>query len=491
MASHKILMVSSEAGPYARTGGLGDVLGALPGDLARQGHEIKVVVPGYGTIDRKQFGISRHGRPFAVKIDGNVVSTMLERAEPAKSGAEYLFVDNQAFFGRPEFYVDPKTGEDYVDNDLRFAFFARATLEAMKAIDWRPDVIHAHDWQAALVVVLLKSVYKDDPFFADCKTVFTIHNLGYQGLFEEKRYKKLGLPEELMYAMTGALEFYEKSNFLKGGLILADKITTVSERYAEEIQSDDEFGCGLEGVLADRSEDLIGIVNGVDYALWSPQKDKKIPSKFNLSNLSGKRTCKVELMGKAGLPIRDKVPLVGMVTRLTSQKGVDLLVEAAEEVFDMDLQMIILGNGDEEYHEALKQLEVEYPDRLKVYLEFNDELAHSIVAGSDIYLMPSKYEPCGLNQLYALKYGTVPVVRKVGGLADTVVDYDADTGTGTGFVFEEYTAEAFVEGLKRAVELFKRRQLWVKLLKAGMRQDYSWKSSASKYSALYDSLIEG
>ncbi len=489
MAFHKILMVSSEAGPYARTGGLGDVLGALPGELARQGHQVKVVVPGYGTIDRKRFGISRYGKPFAVKIDGNVVSTMLERAEVAKNGAEYLFVDNQAFFGRPEFYIDPKTGDDYVDNDLRFAFFARAALQAMKAINWRPDVIHAHDWQAALIVVLLKSVYKDDPFFADCKTVFTIHNLGYQGLFEAERFEKLGLPEELMYAMTGALEFYEKTNFLKGGVMLADKVTTVSEQYAEEIQSDDEFGCGLEGVLSDRSEDLTGIINGVDYTLWSPQKDKKTPSKFNLSNLSGKRTCKVELMGKAGLPIRDKVPLVGMVTRLTSQKGVDLLVEAAEDVFDMSLQLIILGTGDEEYHKALKELEAEYPDRLKVYLEFNDELAHSIVAGSDIYLMPSKYEPCGLNQLYALKYGTVPVVRKVGGLADTVVDYDADSGTGTGFVFEEYTAEAFVEGLERAVELFKRRQLWVKLLKAGMRQDYSWTSSASRYSALYDSVV--
>ncbi|MBU0983150.1 MAG: glycogen/starch synthase, partial [candidate division Zixibacteria bacterium] len=315
------------------------------------------------------------------------------------------------------------------------------------------------------------------------------HNLGYQGLFDGDRFPRLGLPESMMTGMTGAMEFYKRSNFLKAGIVLADKVTTVSEQYAREIQSGEEFGFGLEGVLTNRAGDLHGIVNGVDYAVWAPSRDKHLPYRYNLSNLSGKRMTKVELLGKAGLPVRDKVPLVGIITRMASQKGMDLIIDGADELLSMNLQMIALGTGDKEYQDALKVLEAKYPDQLKVYLAFDDALAHRIEAGSDIFLMPSRYEPCGLNQMYSLKYGTVPVVRRVGGLADTVVDYDPTTGEGTGFVFDEYTSEAMLAAVRRAVTLYARRQKWVKLMKAGMRQDYSWTRSAGKYVKLYESIV--
>jgi len=488
MEKLKILMVASEAGPFVRTGGLGDVMAALPTALAGLGHEVKVFLPRYGEIDEKLHHLQPLGKFVAVSHAGEMVEAPVLKAARSRHGVEHYFVGHDEYFVRPELYRDPDTGEDYSDNHLRFAFFGRAVLQTVKVLDWSPDIVHVHDWQAALVPVYLKTLYANDPHLGTARSVLTIHNLGYQGVFEKECFADLGLPEELFYAMTGALEFFGRVNFLKGGITLADKITTVSERYAREIQEGEEFGFGLEGVLQDRSEDIRGIVNGVDYSLWSPSRDNHIPKKYGMSNLSGKRTCRVELMNRAGLPLRDGVPVVGLITRLTDQKGINLLTEAADEVFAMNLQMIILGTGDEEYHEKLRQLEAKYPDKLKVYLEFNDSLAHQIQAGADMFLMPSRYEPCGLNQMYALKYGTVPVVREVGGLADTVVDYDARAGQGTGFVFREYTSQAMVGALRRAVGVFAGRRKWGKLIKAGMSQDYSWGRSARGYSELFETV---
>jgi starch synthase len=430
-------------------------------------------------------------RSIAV-LDGDAMNNAsVERAGEPPPGVDVLFVGNAEDFGRMAPYVDPKTGVDYEDNDRRFAFFCRAALEVVRQLEWPPDVVHVHDWQAALIPAYLSLPEVRSPFFDGTRTVLTIHNLGYQGLFEAERFADLGLPEEMFYAATGALEFFDKVNFLKGGIMLADKITTVSEKYAEEIKASEEFGCGLEGVLADRGADVCGILNGADYSIWSPKTDKLIPHRYGLSNLSGKRMARVELLRKAGLPLREKHPVVGMVTRLASQKGLDLVVEAAKGIFALDLQMIILGTGDEEYHLRLSELEKQYPDKLKVYLEFNDALAHEIQAGVDIFLMPSRYEPCGLNQLYALKYGTVPLVRSVGGLADTVVDYDPESLEGTGFVFSEYDADAMLGTLTRAVALFQKRQAWIKLMKNGMRQDFSWDASADRYTSLYEALTNG
>ena len=486
----RILMAASEAGPYVRTGGLGDVIGALPAALASLGHEVKVVLPRYAGIDGSAHRFSLLIDSITLPDGAGSTHSSVERAGDSPAGAEYLFVGNDDYFGRSEPYIDPRTGCDYDDNDRRFAFLSGAVFEIARALDWRPDIIHAHDWQAALVPVYLRARHRSEDFFRRTRSVMTIHNLGYQGLFEGERFAELDLPDELSYAETGALELFGRVNFLKGGIALADKITTVSERYADEIQTGDEFGCGLEGVLAGRTDDLSGIVNGVDYSIWSPRTDQCIPYHYSLSNLSGKRMSKVELVRRAGLPFREQTPLVGMVTRLASQKGIDLVIAGAEKLFALDIQVVVLGTGEEEYHLRLRELEQQYPDKLRVYLEFNDALAHWIQAGSDIFLMPSRYEPCGLNQMYALKYGTVPVVRAVGGLADTVTDYDCDSDKRTGFVFTDYDPDAMIGALERATRVFRKRRDWIKLMKTGMRLDFSWQVSAARYASLFESLTQ-
>lgn len=473
-------MASPEAGPFARTGGLGDVMAALPDALARLGHEVKVFLPAYGNIDRTRHNVSDTGLTVEIPHNGRTEVATLSRAR-LTGGAEYYFIGHDDYFDREAYYLDPDTGKDYPDNDLRFAFFSRAVIETARKLELTPDIIHVHDWQAALISVYLKTIYADDPLFAATRTVLTIHNLGYQGLFDGDRFKRLDLPPELFYAATGALEYYTQVNFLKGGIVTADKITTVSRKYAEEIISGNEFGCGLEGVLKDRSEDLVGILNGVDYTTWSPSRDRLIPFRYRPTNLSGKKATKVELMREAGLPLRDRVPLVAVISRLADQKGIDLIAKAADGLFALGLQMIILGTGEEKYHRLLTELQERYPDQLKLYLKFDDRLAHTIEAGADIFLMPSRYEPCGLNQMYSLKYGTVPVVRKTGGLADTVSDYDINTGEGTGFVFDEYRPEAMLIAVARAVKVFGRRTAWSGIMKAGMALDFSWQRAALAY----------
>lgn len=486
MEGLKILFAASEAAPFARTGGLGDVIGALPQALAKLGHTVRVFMPGYSASG--DTGGKRNAVKADLRVDNQTQSVTATRLT-TRSSVSYWFVENDEFFARPGLYQDPRTGEDYPDNIKRFSFFCRSVLKLCEADGWVPDVIHVHDWQAGLIPVYLKNGYVKGSPLSDVPVVLTIHNLGYQGVFERNEFSSLELPAELMYAMTGSLEFYGKVNLLKGGIVCADAITTVSRTYAREIQADETYGFGLEGVLKDRSADITGIVNGVDYTVWSPSRDKLIPYRYNMANLSGKRANKVELMNLSGLPLREKTPLVGMVTRLTAQKGLDLVLEVADQLFDLDLQMVILGTGDPKIEEALLKLAQKYPTQLKVYTKFDNHLAHLIEAGADVFLMPSKYEPCGLNQLYSLKYGTVPVVRATGGLADTVAPYDPDDQTGTGFVFEGYESEELLEQMAAAVELYPKRRRWVKLMKNGMKKDFSWKASASHYEQLYGSLV--
>ena len=487
MNSLTIVMAGSEVAGFARTGGLGDVLGALPKQLAKLGHAVKLFMPYYSDIDLTNPRITMLDVTLPVMIGDQEFPMSIGRQASARSGPEIYFLYNEELFDRPDLYRDPETGRDYVDNDLRFAFFSRGVIETVRYLGIHPDIVHCHDWQSGLIPVYLKTLYANDPVFADAKTVLTIHNLGYQGVFPAERFPTLGLPEKEFYAMTGSLEFYGKVNFLKGAIVHADKLTTVSDQYAKEIQTA-EFGCGLNGVLSNRAKDLSGILNGVDYSIWSPSRDKEVPFRFHPANLSGKRMTKVELMNEAGLPLRDHAPLVGIVSRLADQKGFDLIEEAAERLFAMDIQMIVLGTGDDHYHELFTELETKYPDKLKVYLAFDNALSHKIEAAADIFLMPSRYEPCGLNQMYSLKYGTVPVVRNVGGLADTVRNFDPSTGKGTGFVFSEYTADAMIEALERAVALYPRRRAWTQLMKHGMKEDFSWKRSAQRYGDLFFSL---
>lgn len=481
----KILIASSEIFPFAKTGGLADVSGFLPGVIAGLGHEVKTIMPRYDSIPNELLSAARHDKSLNIKLDGITHRLDLYRQTDMVTLSEQLFIANDHFFGRAGIYQDPATQKDYPDNDERFLFFCRGILESLKCIDWQPDIIHANDWQTALLPSFLATSEADDDFYADTATLFTIHNLAYQGLFPAKTFTKLNLAEEL-FSPTGPFEFYKKTNYLKSAIWYADIINTVSDRYAQEIQSDPEYGCGLEGVLKSRSKDLHGIVNGVDYDEWSPEKDKYIPFKYSRLQLSGKRNNKVELVNRVGLPMRDHVPLIGIISRLADQKGFDLIEEAADELLSLDLQLVILGTGDKKYHTLLKQLQTKYPDKCAAILNYDNDLAHLIEAGADMFLMPSRYEPCGLNQLYSLKYGTVPIVRKTGGLADTIEDFDPVTKEGTGFVFEKYDADEMIAAIKRALAIFPKKRIWRTIAKAGMKKDFSWNRSAQKYINLYN-----
>lgn len=475
--------------PFVKTGGLGDVVGALPKAMASQGHEVRVFIPHYDDLDLGTLRAKSVQCQVQVSIGGKNYPVSLRVINFARKGVSIYLIGNRHFFSRDGIYTDSDTGKDFTDNDERFIFFSRAVLAVLQDLDFRPDIVHAHDWQTALLPVFLKTSYADDPFFGGIHTVLTVHNLAYQGKFDAVRFSLLDLNDELLLPATGALEFYGDVNFLKAGLIYADHITTVSRQYAEEIQTP-EFGCGLDGVLTERRKNLTGILNGVDYSIWSPSIDSKTYARYHINNLSGKRTNKVEFLGDAGLPIRDKVPLIGIISRLEDQKGWDLIAAAADHLMEMNVQMAVVGTGQPEYHELLNQLQMEHPDKFRCWLKFDDILAHRIEAASDIFLMPSRFEPCGLNQLYSLKYGTVPIVRKVGGLADTIVDYDPATAKGNGFVFEEATSESMLEAVERAVNLFGRKRAWTKVMKAGMRQDFSWNRSAKTYLGIFQQLIK-
>ncbi len=487
----KILIASPEVVPFAKTGGLADVCGALPKALAKLGHQVKVILPKYRTVDEKKFKLSEVKADVPLIPVGNKnVKIAVRSYNPPSPEAEYLFMVNDEYYDREELYKDRSTGFDYEDNDERFILFARGTLEILKAMGWQPDIIHANDWQSALIGAYLKTLYAGDPFFKQTATVFSIHNLAYQGNFPKRIFDKIGVSKDLFYP-TSPFEFWGNVNFMKAGISYADVINTVSETYAVEIQSSSEFGHGLEGVLRTRNADLYGIINGIDYDVWSPEEDKLISYNYSLDDLSGKRKNKELLLKLCNLPpsTRD-VPLIGIISRLADQKGFDLLAQIANELLALDLQMVILGTGDERYHRLLKKMSVKYPKKISVNLRFDNPLAHLIEAGSDMFLMPSRYEPCGLNQLYSLKYGTVPIVRKTGGLADTIENYDPQTGQGTGFVFKNYDASELLHTIKLALKVYEDKNAWTKLMRNGMKKDFSWEASAKKYVEMYQKAIQ-
>ncbi|HEX2896952.1 MAG TPA: glycogen synthase GlgA [candidate division Zixibacteria bacterium] len=483
----KILLAGSEMAPLVKTGGLGDVLGALPKALAELGNEVAVCIPSYSKDIEKKFSGQRVAAEGVVNIGGDNKSYQIYETEIPQTPFKTFLIKNEEYFGRHGLYVDPKTGKNFEDNDLRFSFFCKVIIDFLQKINWRPDIVHAHDWQAALLPVYIRVTEKENQFFSKTKTVLTIHNMAYQGKFPKSRYHLLKLPEELHYA-TAPLEYFGETNFLKGGISFADKVTTVSETYAREIQG--PLGSGLEGVLKQRAKDVVGILNGVDYSVWSPEKDRLIPYRFRTGNMSGKKKDKIELLKTFGWPVAEGVPLVGMVSRLVEQKGLNLIIEGAKKIFALDLQLVILGSGDKKIERELKWLETEYPNKMKVFLKFDEKLAHQIEAGADMYLMPSLFEPCGLNQMYSLKYGTPPIVHKTGGLVDTVADHDLKTDTGTGLVFEKFTVDSMVDAISRAVELYSKKRKWSRLVKNGMSQDFSWNSSAKKYHNLFESLVK-
>ena len=482
----RVLYLSTEVAPFAKTGGLADVASALPKALFEQGHDVRVMMPKYGNISERRYTLREVIRlkdiPIQVGSHKHIVSA--KSAFLPETKVQVYFLDYKPYFERPDYYVDSATGEDFPDNAQRFFLFCKAVLETIKLLHWEPHIIHCNDWQTALVPWLLKNLYHEDPFFAKAITVLSIHNLAFQGGFSPDLLPELGLPENLALPSSD-LEFYGKINFLKAGIRSADLITTVSPTYAEEIQTDPEVGCGLQGLLLERKDELCGILNGVDYGVWNPEKDTLIPAKYSAITLTEKAKNKKALAKEAGLPFDAQVPIIGMISRLTNQKGFDLIMAAADDLVKQQVQIVILGTGDPQYHKMMEKVRKSHPAQIALFLKIDDRLAHLIEAGSDMFLMPSLYEPCGLNQLYSLKYGTIPIVRKTGGLADTIVDADADPVNGNGFVFAEYKPKAMVDAVHRAVAAFKDEKGWQKLIRRCMKQDFSWQIAADKYIKLY------
>jgi starch synthase len=477
----KIVITASECVPFAKSGGLADVIGALPKVIKKKSHDVRVIIPKYKKIDDKKFALKSLGK-FPVPMGWYDVQTA-ELKYTVLNDVTFYFIANDQYFNREEMY---RTGDgDYPDNAERFIFFSKAVLEALKVINFKPDVIHCNDWQTGLIPAYLKTSYKYDTFFLNTATLYTIHNLAYQGVYEKDVLPLTGIGWEEF--TQEKLEYWDKISFMKAGLVYADIINTVSVTYSKEIQASEEYGRGMEGVLNSRSKDLYGVINGVDYDDWDPAKDKFLASNYSLKNaVIGKEKCKKDLLKETGLSGGKDVPVIGMITRLDPQKGLDILALAMKEIVKLDIQFILLGKGDDIYHELFKKIQQKYPRKVSVNFTFNDPLAHKIYAGSDIFLMPSHFEPCGLGQLISFKYGTLPIVYKTGGLADTVIDYNEKTQKGNGFVFDEYTPQELVKTVKRALDVYnKNKKDWTKLIERAMSGDFSWNDSAVKYLDLY------
>jgi starch synthase len=465
-------MVSSEAAPLAKTGGLADVVGALPAALREYGDEVAVVIPRYGSIESKN--ARRVFDHMAVHFGPDRYDVAIWQAPE-----EYplYMVDCPPLFDREGFYGE--AGVDYPDNHVRFAVFARAALGVARGL-FPPDIFHCHDWQSGLVPAYLHTTFAADPTFLGTRTLFTIHNLGYQGLFPAAILPEVGLDEAVNH--PGGMEFFGRISYIKGGIAYADRLSTVSPTYAREIQTP-EYGFGLDGILRARAGVLSGILNGADHREWSPGADPLIPAPYSVDDLSGKAICKRELLAELGLPQEAVgLPLLGVISRFTPQKGTDLLVETAAQIVAEGACLVVLGTGDPEFEEAFRLRAAEHPGRIVVRIGFDNALAHRIEAGADMFLMPSRYEPCGLSQIYSLRYGTVPVVRATGGLDDTIEE-------GTGFKFAEYSGEALLEAVRKAVGVYSDQDTWREMMRRGMQQDFSWKTSAGAYSALYRELL--
>jgi len=475
----KIVFASSEVTPFAKTGGLADVSASLPSAMASLGHQVRIVIPMYRSVMEGNFKLELMESSIEIPYRGQLLKAKVYHSKIGPNLLIY-FIRRDEFFDRSGLYRLPEG--DYFDNPDRFIFFSRGLLHLSKLIGFQPDIIHCNDWQTSLIPVYLKSLYQDDPFFRFTRTIFTIHNLAYQGVFPKEYMDVSGLPWEL-FSIKG-LEYYGKMNFMKGGIMLADIISTVSERYAQEIRTP-EFGYGLDGVLRDRSGDIYGVLNGVDYSEWNPETDPHIAANYSAKDLSGKEKCKEALMKILNLKGSQHYPIIGMITRLADQKGFDLLAEAVDELLKLELFLVLLGQGEEKYEKRFLEEGEKHSGRFGVKIAFDGVLAHRIEAGADMFLMPSRYEPCGLNQMYSLKYGTIPIVRATGGLDDTIKEFNPETEKGNGFKFAEYSSKALIENIKKALVVYQNKELWLKLVKNAMKEDFSWERSALKYQEIY------
>ncbi len=482
----RVLMVTAELWPLAKVGGLADMVGSLAGALGRIGHDVRSAIPRYrDLVERVPPGLRETGtREVSFVVRHGRVSARVVRVEGEDLPSPVDLVAHDTF-DRPGIYLDPATRRPYEDNGLRWAIFCRAVHAAVGSDGWVPDVVHAHDHQTALVPALLRWAKLPGRLARRPATVFTIHNLGYQGIEPPSWAELSGLPRGLEYA-AGPIEFHGQVNLMKMGIVASDRLTTVSPRYAEEIRASGEFGAGLEGVLAGRADRLSGILNGIDGSVWDPGSDPHLPFRYGPESLAGKGKVAAALRRELGLDdSRPRAPLVGMVTRLASQKGIDILLPVLDRILDDGVQMVILGSGDERYESALREAARRRPGRMAFRTGHEEELAHRIEGGADMFLMPSRYEPCGLNQMYSLRYGAVPLVRAVGGLADTVVDLDEDPERANGFVFRAYEPAELLKTVRRAVRIWRDRGLWRALVLRGMAADFSWERSAGRYEEVY------
>ncbi len=484
-----VLFVSSEVEPFSKTGGLADVSGALPKALKSLGHDVRVATPFYGFVANRLKTWTDELQDVQVPVGSNIYLAAIKSVcgTDSPTGIHTHFLDNQILFNRPGIYGDPATGQDYGDNDERFMFFSRGILEFIQRLSWRPDIIHCNDWQTGLVAPLLKTVFSGNAFFAHTKTVFTIHNMAYQGMFPQESFWKTFLPPELLF--NESVSTFGHLNCMKAGLVFSDSVTTVSRKYAQEIQTE-EFGYGLHGVAHMRAPNLRGILNGVDYTVWDPSVDTLIPQRYTATTIANKIENKRALLAQMNLPFDESVPLIGIVSRLAHQKGFDLLMQVFERMMHMGVQMVMLGSGEQRYAEFFSHAERAFPRQFALRLGFDNALAHLIEAGSDMFLMPSLYEPCGLNQIYSLRYGTVPIVRATGGLDDTIEEFQPGANTGTGFKFAGYDPGQLLHAMHRATHVFRQRDQWAALTLNGMKKDYSWEVSARQYVDLYKSLIK-
>lgn len=486
---YNVLFVTSEVFPYSKTGGLADVSNALPQALNSLDNEVRIISPKYGPLDERRLQIHEIKRlkdlTLTIKEKSIKFSIKSSFIHGKNTKAQIYLFENQDFFKNKGIYQNAKTKKDFSNNDERYLFFSRAVLEILEILQWIPDVIHCNDWQTGLIPAMIKTYYKKNSYLKNIKTVFTIHNLAYQGIFPKSAFAKTDLPDEVLTESGGL--FKGQFNFMKAALNYADKISTVSKKYAEEIRTNKEFSCGMEDVLTRRKRDIVGIVNGVDYSIWNPNFDKIITYRYTHQEIPLKYENKRELLHKFGLEYKENVPLIGIISRLVDSKGTDLLIKTLPLLMKENIQMIILGEGEEQYQKFLLNARKQYSKKLIVNIAFDEELAHHIQAGADIFLMPSRYEPCGLSQLYSLKYGTVPIVRNTGGLTDTIIDHKK--AGGNGFLFEDYKPADLLAIVKKAVSVYvKNPQMWHQLMRNGMALDYSWKVSAKKYMDMYKSI---
>jgi starch synthase len=481
----KILFVSPEVVPFAKTGGLADVAGSLPKALKRLGCDVRLVMPLYRSVRQGGFPLEKLMDVLPISLGSEEIPASVYQGE-LEEGLPIYFIERDEFYDRSQLYGSHQG--DYFDNDSRFVYFSKGVLKVAQALGFRPDIIHGHDWQSGLVPTALHYRRSADHFFQDTASIFTIHNMAYQGSFPPRIVELAGLPWDCF--TPSGLEFWGKANLLKAGIVYSQVVNTVSRKYSQEIQTA-EFGYGLEGILHHRRDDLFGILNGVDYELWNPQADPFLAASYTREDLSGKKACKKDLLSLFRLSEdRQAYPLLGIISRLADQKGFDLLAEVIDRLMEQEVTLVVLGTGEEKYHHFFTEKSQKFPQKIGLSLSYDDRLAHKIEAGSDLFLMPSQYEPCGLNQIYSLKYGTIPVVRATGGLDDTITPYDPSTGEGTGFKFVPYQGDELWMALQKAFLVYGDKAHWLRLVQNAMDQDFSWTVSAREYLKLYYLAME-